>query len=179
MWKWKEGWNIYRTLGIWCMPLSQDALPPARNQSHLLVPSAKTINQKKSKKPEIRFSSQQNVLYCLGLCMHNSALAAVVTRSTCWNKEEGPQKKTSYIVKPRQILIPDVRAVVDLKPSAKRGANRTEDLVSLYWSSWNMCRKEPPDRISHKSTKVDTIRSSRAWKKSDQISKSYAISKNW
>ena len=38
------------TLGIWCGPLSQHPLPPARPQPHLLIPSAQTIGQK-SKEP--------------------------------------------------------------------------------------------------------------------------------
>ena len=40
--------------------------PPAEHQPHLLIPSAKTINQER-KNLEMRFSSQQIVLYCLGL----------------------------------------------------------------------------------------------------------------
>ena len=43
MWKCKEWWNIQFTLGIWCGPLSQHPLPPARHQPHLLIPSAQTI----------------------------------------------------------------------------------------------------------------------------------------
>ena len=79
-----------------------------------------------------------------------------MTRSTCWNKAERPQKKTTHIVQPGL-------------------ANRTEALVSLYWSSWSLHPKEPPNRISHKSTKTDPIRSSETWKMSYQISKSYAL----
>ena len=37
MWKCKEWWNIQLTLGIWCRPLSQHPLPPARHQPHCLV----------------------------------------------------------------------------------------------------------------------------------------------
>ena len=55
------------TLAIWYRPLSQHPLPPARHHPHLLIPSAQTINQEKSKSPEMRFSSQQIELYCLGL----------------------------------------------------------------------------------------------------------------
>ena len=36
-------------LGIWCGPLSQYPLPPARHQPHLYIPSAQTINQEKNK----------------------------------------------------------------------------------------------------------------------------------
>ena len=49
MWKCKEWWYIQLTLEIWCGPLSQHPLPPARHQPHLLIPSAQTINQKKNK----------------------------------------------------------------------------------------------------------------------------------
>ena len=59
------------TLGIWCGPLSQHPLPPTRHQSHLLIPSAQTINQKKAKNPEMRFKSQQIILYCIGLLTQN------------------------------------------------------------------------------------------------------------
>ena len=107
MWKCKEWWNIQLTLGIWCRPLSQHPLPPARHQPHLLIPSAQSNSQKKL--------------------------------------------------------------------SAIRGANRTEALVSLYWSSRSLHPKEPPNQIWHKSTKVDSIRSSRTWKKSFQISKPYTL----
>ena len=51
--------------------LSQDSLPPARHQPHFMIPSAKTINQKKAKNPEMRFNSQQIVLSTLGLNTQN------------------------------------------------------------------------------------------------------------
>ena len=41
------------------------------------VPSAQTINHKKAKNPEMRFNSQQIVLYCLGLCTQNPGLREV------------------------------------------------------------------------------------------------------
>ena len=66
------------------------SLPPARYQPHLLIPSAQTINQTKAKNPEMRFNSQQIVSYWLGLRTQNPVLKEVVTRSTCWNKEERP-----------------------------------------------------------------------------------------
>ena len=72
MWKCKEWWYIQLTLGIWCGPLSQHPLPPARHQPHLLIPSAQTINQKKAKNSEMRFNSQQVISYCLGLCTQKS-----------------------------------------------------------------------------------------------------------
>ena len=64
---------------------------------------------------------------------------------------------------------------VDLELSAKRGANRTRALVSLYWSSQNLHLKESPNQIPHRSTKVDPIRSCRTWKTSDWIPESYAL----
>ena len=87
--------------------LSQDSLPPARHQPHFMIPSAKAINQKKAKNPEMRFNSQQIVSYCIGLCTQNLGLrevdlepsqktkrdSEVVTRSTCSNKAEKLQKK--------------------------------------------------------------------------------------
>ena len=46
----------------------ESAFPaPARHHPHLLISSAQTINQEKSKSPEMRFTSQQIELYCLGL----------------------------------------------------------------------------------------------------------------
>ena len=77
MWKCKEWWNIQLTLAIWCRPLSQHLLPPARHQPHFLIPSAQTINDKKAKNPEMRFNSHQIVLYCLGLRTQNPGLREV------------------------------------------------------------------------------------------------------
>ena len=62
---------------VWCGPLSQYPLPPARHQPHLLIPSAQTTNQKKAKNPEMRFNSQQIVSYCLGLRTQNPGLREV------------------------------------------------------------------------------------------------------
>ena len=56
------------------MSLSQHPLPPAKHQPDLLIPSAKTINQKKPKNPEIRFNLQEIILHCLGLGTQNSGL---------------------------------------------------------------------------------------------------------
>ena len=184
MWKCKKWWDIQLTLGIWSGPLSQHPLPPARHQSHFLIPSAQTINQKKAKNPEMRLNSQQTILYCLGLRTQNQVLREVDLEPS---PERGSDKtnmlksgrKTaeeykSYCTAYTHIWIPALREV-DLEPSAERGANRSEALVSLYWSSRSLHAKELPSRISHKSTKVDPIRLSRTWKKSYQISKSYAF----
>ena len=70
------------------------------------------------------------------------------------------KENKSYRTAWTHIWIPPLREV-DLEPSAKRGANRTEALVSLYSSSQSLHPKEPPNRISHKSIKLDPIRSSR------------------
>ena len=55
-------------------PWSQHPLPSARHQPHLLIPSGKTIYQKKTKNPKMRFNSQQIVSYCLGLRTQNPGL---------------------------------------------------------------------------------------------------------
>ena len=177
MWKCKEWWNIQLTLGIWCGPLSQHPLPPARHQPHLLIPSTQTINQKKAKNTEIRFNSQQIISYSFGLHTQNTGLREGYlepSRNRGCDKinmlkygrktvEENKLYRTAW----SHIWIPALREV-DSASSAKRRANRTEALVSLYWSSWSLHPKEPPNQISHKLTKVDPIRSSRTWKKSFQ-----------
>ena len=140
MWKCKEWWNIQLTLGIGCGPLSQHHMSPARHHQHLLIVSSETINQKKGKNPEMRFSSHQIVSYYLGLHKENPGLREV-----------------------------------DLEPSSRRGTNTTKTLVSIYWLSRSFHSKERPNQISHKSTKVDPIKSSQTWKKSDQISNFYPL----
>ena len=57
--------------------MDQHPLPSVRHQPHLLIPYAQTINQKKAKKPEMRFNSQQIVSYCLGLRTQNPGLREV------------------------------------------------------------------------------------------------------
>ena len=184
MYKCKEWWNIQLTIGIWCGPLSQHPLPPARHQPHLLIPSAQTINQKKAKNPEMRINSQQITLYCPGLYTQNPGLREVDLESSPKSGSDkmsmlrkgwktGAENK-SYPTAWTHIWIAALREV-DLEPSAKRGANTTKALVSLYRSSPSFDSKEPPYWMSHKSTKVDPIGSSRTWKKSNQISKSYSL----
>ena len=63
-------WDLLR-------PLTQYPLSPARHQPHSLIPSAKTINSKKEKDPEMRLNSQQIVSYCLGLRTQNPGLKEV------------------------------------------------------------------------------------------------------
>ena len=110
MWKCKECWNNQLTLGIWCGPLSQHPLPPARHQPHLLIPSAQTINQKKAKNPEMRSNSQQIVSYCLGLRTQNPGLREVdlepslkrgSDKINMQKQRRNTQKKASHIVQPR------------------------------------------------------------------------------
>ena len=98
-----------------------------------------------------------------------------MTRSTYWNKAERPEKKNkSFRTAWTHIRTPALKEV-DLEPSAKRGANRTKALVSLYWWSQSLHPKESPNQISQKSPKIDPIRWCRTWKMSYRISKSYAL----
>ena len=146
MWKCKERWNIQLTLGIWCRPLNQHALPPGRHQPHLLIPSAKN--------PEIIFKSQQIVSYLLGLHTQNPVLREVDLEPSpkigsdkinlLKQGRKTAEENKSYCTAWTHIWIPALREV-DLEPSAKRGANRTEALVSLYWLSRSLHPKEPQD----------------------------------
>ena len=65
------------TIEIWCRPLSQHPLTPARHQPHPLNPSAQTINQEETKNPGKRSNSQQIVLCCLSLRRPNPGLREV------------------------------------------------------------------------------------------------------
>ena len=128
------------TLGIWCGPLSHYPLPPARHQPHLLISSTQTINQKKAKNPEMRFDSQQIILYCLGLHTQNPGLRAVDLELSPKRSSDKINMLTKGRTTPEEnksnptawtyIWIP-VLTEVDLEPSAKRGTNRTRALVSL------------------------------------------------
>ena len=130
------------------------------------------------------FTPQQIVSYCLGVRTQTPGLREVdlepsPKRSSDKINMLKQGRKTEEENKPyhtawTHIWIPAFREV-NLEPGAKRGANLTKALVSLYWSPRSLHPKEPLNRISHKSTKVDPIRSSRTWKKSDQICKSYAL----
>ena len=55
-----------------------------------------------------------------------------MTRLTGSDQEERTQQKASRIVKPGLTNENPALREVDLEPSAKRGTNRTEALVSLY-----------------------------------------------
>ena len=100
---------IKLTLGIWCGPLTQHPLPPARHQPHLLIPSAQTINQEKTNNPEMRSTFQQIVSYCLGLHTQNPGLREVdlepspkrgSDKINMQNLGRNTQKKASRIVQP-------------------------------------------------------------------------------
>ena len=181
MWKCKEWWNIQPTPGIWCGRLGQHPLPPVTHQGHSLILSSQTIKQKKAKNTEMGMNSQEITLYYLGLRRQNPGLREIHLKPSPKKGsdkikmvKEGrktPAENKSYHTAWTHIRIPALREL-DLEPSAQRGATRTEALVSLYWTSRNLHPKEPPHQISHKSTKVDPIRSSRTWKKSNHISKS-------
>ena len=69
-----EIFNSHLASVIWCRPMSQHHLLPARHQPHLFIASPQTINQKKAKNPEMRFNSQQIVSYCRGLWTQNPRL---------------------------------------------------------------------------------------------------------
>ena len=125
----------------------------------------------------MKFNSQQIVSNCLGLRTQNPRLREVDLEPSpkrgsdrinmLKQDRKTAEKNKSYHTAWTHTWIPALREV-DLEPSAKRGANRTEALVSLYWSSQSLHPKESPNWISHKSTKVHPIRSSRTWKKSYQ-----------
>ena len=185
MWKCNEWWNIQLTLRICCGPLSQHPLPSARRKPATFVDSIwQAINQEeKAKNREMRFSSQEKVSFYLGLHMQNPGLIEVVLEPS---SKRGSDKinmlkqgrttpeKNKYRTAWTHICIQAFREV-DLEPRLREEPTEIEALVSLYWSPWSSHLKKPPNWILHKSTKVDPIRSSRTWKKSDQISKSYAL----
>ena len=132
----------------------------------------------------MRFNFQQIVSYCLGLRTQNPWLREVdlepspkkgsekinMLKSGRKTAEENKSYRTAWT----HTWIPALREV-DSEPSAKRGANRTEALVSLHWSSRSLHPKEPPNWISHTSTRVDPARSCRTCKMFYQTSKSYAL----
>ena len=161
MGKCKQLWNIKLTLRIWCQPLSQYPLPPARRQPHSLIPSAQTPNQGKAKNPEIRFNSQQIVSKRLQLCTQNPGLREVDLEPTpkqCSDKinmlkqgRKTTKENKFYRTIWTHILIPALREV-DLESSAKERVNRTKTLVTLYWLPRSLHPKVPPNRISHRLT---------------------------
>ena len=123
----------------------------------------------------MRFNSRQIVSYCLGLHKQKPRLREIVTRSTCWNKKERPQKKTSHIVQRGLTYGSQHLERWNCNPVLRKEPIKTKALVSFYWLSQSLHLKEPPNWTSQKSTKEDPIRLSWTWIKSDQISKSYPV----
>ena len=76
MWKCNEGRYIQLTLGIWCWPLSENPLPPARQQPGPLTPSTQAIIQEETNQLK-KSNSKKIVLYCLGLYTQNPGLREV------------------------------------------------------------------------------------------------------
>ena len=112
--------------------VEKSPLPPARHQSHLLIPSAQTISQKKAKNSGMRFYSKQIVSYCLGLHKQNPGLREV-------DLEPNPKRGSGKI----NMLKEGRKTAEENKlyrtgwthiwiTASKRGASRTEALVSLY-----------------------------------------------
>ena len=125
----------------------------------------------------MRFTSQQIISYCVGLQTQNLGLREVELEPSplrgIWQDQHATryaEEKKLYWTAWTHIWIPALREV-DLETSGMRRANRTEALVSLYWPSWSLHLKQPPSWISYKSNKVDPIRLSQNWKKSNLISK--------
>ena len=137
------------------------SLPPARQQPHLLIPFTQTINQEKTKNPEMKSNFQQILRYCLGLRIQNPRLKGVDLKASPKrgsHKINMQKQGRNTQNKARSLKWIPVLREVDLEPSANRGTNRTGALVSLFWSSWSLHPKQSPKQISHKSNKVDPIR---------------------
>ena len=145
-------WDLVRALG---------SASPAfwKTPATFIDVSTQTSNHKKAKNPEIWFNSQQIISYCLGLRTQNPGLREVhFERSPKLGSDKinmlkigrktAEENKSHHTVR-THIRTPALREL-DLGPSAKRRATRTEARVSLYWTSWNLHPKEPPHQISHK-----------------------------
>ena len=120
----------------------------------------------------MRSNFQQIVLYCLGLHTQSPELKEVdlepspkrgSDKISMLTRKKHPKESNSCCIAWTNIWIPVLRG--DLEPGAKIGASRTRALASLYWLSQSLHLKQSPNQISHKSTKVDPIRSSHTWKK--------------
>ena len=151
--KCKEKWNIQVTLGIWCTRASFkipatfiDSIRPNK------YPENETKNQ------EMRFNFQQIALSSLGLRTQKLGLGKVDLEPSPnrgsykinmlkWGRKTAEENKSYHTAKTHTWI--SALREVDLEPSAKRGANGTEDLVSLYWSPQSLHPKELPNRISH------------------------------
>ena len=71
-------------------------------------------------------------------------------REQSTRKKQRNQKWDSAANKSYHIWIPALTQV-QLEPTAKRLVNKTEALVSFYWSSRSLYPKEPPNWMSQKS----------------------------
>ena len=141
------------------------------NQPSLLIPFTNTLNKKKAKNQEMRFYSRKIVSYCLALLTQKPGLKEADAEpiplidsdkiNMLKQGKRNVEKKNRTAWTHIWIL---ALGNVDLEISAKRGANRTKPIVSVYWSSRSFHRKWPPNQTQNKSTKVDPIMSSRTSK---------------
>ena len=98
-----------------------------------------------------------------------------MTRLTHQDQEERTHQKTSCIVQSGLTTENTALRELHLEPSAKRGTDRTEALLSVYWLSQRLPLKRSFNRILNKSTLVNPIKSSRTWKEINQIIKLYPV----
>ena len=140
MWNCKEWWNNQHTLGIWCGLFSHHPLPPAKHSHIYWFHLTKTINEERTKNPEMRCNFQQIILYCLHPNKQNTGLREVhlepspkrgSDKINIPKQGRKTQKKAIHIVKPR-LTYGLQHLERDMEPSAKTGTNTTRALVSLY-----------------------------------------------
>ena len=123
--------DIINLLGIWCEPLSQHLLPPARHPPHFMISSAQTINQEKTKNSEIRSNFQQIVLYCLGLRTQKPGLREV-------DLEHSPKRGSDKVNMLKQGRNPHRKASRIVQP----GLTYRSHHLKRY--SWNQVLREEP-----------------------------------
>ena len=120
--------------------MSQQPLPPARHQRHLLIPSAPNNQPAKNKESgnEIQLSTNLIVLpwpTYTELRAKRGRLEPSPKRGSgkidLQKQGRNTQKKASHIVQPG-VTYRSQHLEVDLEPSAKRGTSRSRALVSLY-----------------------------------------------
>ena len=144
------------------------------------------INQPTSdKKFWKRSNSQQIVSYCLRLHTQNGGLREVDLQGSPKRgnnkinrlklRKKKTQQKTSHILQPGLTKQNLALREVHLEPTANWGTNRTEDLVSLWWSSLSLPLKLFFNKILHKLTLVDPIKSSWNSVKTNRIPKLHAV----
>ena len=146
---------------------------------------------RKNKKFWKRIYSQQIAWFCLGLRTQNPVLKEVdleptpKRRSNKINRlrprrnnkdqEETTQQKSSCIMQSELTNENPALREVDLEPTAERGTNRTEALMSLYLLSQSLPLKQSINRNWYKSTLIDPIKWSRTSKEINQIPKLHAV----